>query len=123
MSIFYYRDAEGRYVGAFDTRQVGLIECDPPQDARQTWNNATGKWSDIEAVQDYRIGKTVPFLRMTDAEAVTVELLIADAPAKFRLIWGAASYIDTRDELFPVLETMLSGALGAERASQLLAAE
>lgn len=123
MSIIYYRDTDGHYVGAFDAQQDGLIECDPPQDARQTWNNVTGEWSDLETVQDYRIGKSVPFRRMTDTEAVTVELLIASASAKFRLIWGAASYIDTRDELFPVLETMLSGALGAERAAQLLAAE
>ncbi len=44
MTILYYRDADGRYVGAFDAPQDGLIECDPPQDARQVWDAAAGAW-------------------------------------------------------------------------------
>lgn len=102
----------------------GTIEVPLKPGANYEFNGSA--WVQVSQPQEpvsYRIGKSVPFRRMTDAEAVTVELLIASASAKFRLIWGAASYIDTRDELFPVLETMLSGALGAERAGLLLAAE
>lgn len=42
--MIYYREADGRYVGAFDTLQPDLIECDPPQDARQIWDDAAGAW-------------------------------------------------------------------------------
>ena len=44
MTAFYYRNADGRYVGAFDAQQDGLIECEPPQDARQIWDDAAGAW-------------------------------------------------------------------------------
>lgn len=47
MTIYYYRDAGGRYVGAFDTRQDGLIECEPPQDARRIWDDAAGAWGAV----------------------------------------------------------------------------
>lgn len=102
----------------------GTVEVPLKPGANYEFNGSA--WVQVLQPQEpvgYRISKSVPFRRMTDAEAATVELLIASASAKFRLIWGAASYIDTRDELFPALETMLSGALGAERAGQLLAAE
>lgn len=42
--MIYYRNAHGHYVGAFDVPQDGLIECDPPQDARQVWDAAAGAW-------------------------------------------------------------------------------
>lgn len=45
--MIYYRNADGHYVGAFDTQQDGLIECDPPQDARQRWDAAAGAWGAI----------------------------------------------------------------------------
>ena len=47
MTILYYRNNEGRYVGAFDTPQSGLIECDPPSDARQVWDDVLGAWGSI----------------------------------------------------------------------------
>lgn len=47
MTILYYRNSDGRYVGAFDTPQPNLIECDPPQDARQIWDAAAGAWGAI----------------------------------------------------------------------------
>lgn len=42
--ILHYRNNDGVYVGAFDAQQDGLIECDPPQDARQLWDEAAGAW-------------------------------------------------------------------------------
>lgn len=45
--MFYYRNYDGRYVGAFDTPQPDLIECDPPADARQVWDDMLGAWGVI----------------------------------------------------------------------------
>lgn len=42
--MIYYRDHDGRYIGAFDTPQPDLIECFPPADARQVWDDAAGAW-------------------------------------------------------------------------------
>ena len=49
MTMYYCRDTSGRYVGAFDTPQDGLIACEPPQDARQVWDDAAGAWGSIPA--------------------------------------------------------------------------
>lgn len=45
--MFYYRNNEGLYIGAFDTPQPDLIECDPPSDARQVWDDMLGAWGSI----------------------------------------------------------------------------
>lgn len=45
--MIHYRDNYGRYVGSFDTPQPDLIECDPPSDARQVWDDALGAWGAI----------------------------------------------------------------------------
>lgn len=116
--MFYYRNNNGRYVGAFDTPQPGLIECDPPSDARQVWLN--GSWGSIPK-PPYEISKVEIIRRMTTAEATSAELLIASADAKFRLMWSSANIISSADEWFPVLQADLAGAFGEERAAQLLA--
>lgn len=45
--MIYYRDHDGRYIGAFDTPQPDLIECFPPADARQVWDDAAGSWGAV----------------------------------------------------------------------------
>lgn len=45
--MFYYRNNNGRYVGAFDSPEPDLIECDPPADARQVWDDMLGAWGAI----------------------------------------------------------------------------
>lgn len=47
MTILYYRNSDGRYVGAFDAPQANLIQCDPPSDARQVWDDVLGAWGSI----------------------------------------------------------------------------
>lgn len=118
MTILYYRNSDGRYVGAFDTPQPDLIECDPPSDARQVWSN--GSWGDIPK-PPYEISKVEIIRRMTTAEATSAELLIASADAKFRLMWSSANIIRSDDEWFTILQAALAGAFGEERAAQLLA--
>ncbi|QIG70815.1 putative structural protein [Rhizobium phage RHph_I1_18] len=56
----------------------------------------------------YIIGKSTPWRRMSDAEAVAVD---------------AASYISTEDELFGTLKALLSTVLSPTRADDLLAPE
>ena len=118
MTILYYRNNDGRYVGAFDTPQPDLIECDPPADARQIWSN--GSWGDAPTPL-YEISKVEIIRRMTTAEATSAELLIASADAKFRLMWLSANIIRSDDEWFPILHAALPGAFGEDRADQLLA--
>lgn len=118
MTIMYYRNNVGRYVGAFDTPQPDLIECDPPSDARQVWLDSS--WGD-GPTPPYEISKVEIIRRMTTAEATSAELLIASADAKFRLMWNSANVIRSSDEWFPTLHAALAGAFGEERADQILA--
>lgn len=118
MTILYYRNSDGRYIGAFDVAQPGLIECDPPADARQVWLDSS--WGD-GPTPPYEISKVEIIRRMTTAEATSAELLIASADAKFRLMWNSANVIRSSDEWFPTLHAALAGAFGEERADQILA--
>jgi len=75
------------------------------------------------AVMSYRIGKSTPWRRMTDAEAVTVSNAIKQQTIKNQMIYDAASYIDTSDELFGTLKDLLTMLFTAERSDELLAPE
>lgn len=71
----------------------------------------------------YRIGKSTPWRRMTDSEAIAIKSAISLQSVRNQEIYSAASYIDTGDELFVTLKALLSGVLSVERAEQLLAPE
>lgn len=70
----------------------------------------------------YTIPKTLPWRRMTEAEAETMETAMRGASAKLRQIYAAATELNTADEFWPVLEQLLASQFGEERASELLAA-
>lgn len=71
----------------------------------------------------YRIGKSTPWRRMTDAEAATVSAAMKQQTIKNQMIYDAASYIDTSDELFGTLEALLKSLFGESRMKELLAPE
>lgn len=77
----------------------------------------------IEPDANYRIGKSTPWRRMTDAEAVTVSNAMKQQTIKNQMIYDAASYIDTSDELFGTLKGLLTQLFTAKRADELLAPE
>ena len=71
--------------------------------------------------QPYR--KSVFIRRMTDAEAETTEGVLANVPAKLRLMFNSAEYFVSDDPLFTDLQTSVGAALGTGRAAELLAVE
>jgi hypothetical protein len=71
----------------------------------------------------YRIGKSTPWRRMTDEEAVIVSNAMKQQTIKNQMIYDAASYIDTSDELFGTLKGLLTQLFAAKRADELLAPE
>jgi hypothetical protein len=71
----------------------------------------------------YRISKTTPWLRMTDAEAASVESAMTSFAAKQRQYYAAATYLSSDDPLWPDLQRMLGGLFGVSRSSQILAPE
>lgn len=76
-----------------------------------------------EPVTSYRIGKSTPWRRMTDAEAITVSNAMKQQTIKNQMIYDAASYIDTSDELFGTLKALLTSLFTEGRANELLAPE
>lgn len=92
MTMYYYRDADGRYVGAFDTRQDGLIECEPPQDARQIWDDAAGAWGvaptafpPLTARQLWLAAYRTMALKEDDVIAMTATMEDQDAAEELRI--------------------------------------
>lgn len=73
--------------------------------------------------QSYRIGKSTPWRRMTNEEAISIKSAMSLQTVKNQEIYNAASYISTDDELFETLKALLSAILSPERAEQLLAPE
>ena len=120
----------------------GTITAGPMADGK-TWNGITpssrfysevmeltngGK--DIEpfiepdpAPETYLVGKSTPGRRMTHQEAVKVADAMKQQTVKNQMIYDAASYIDTSDELFGTLKALLTSLFSAARADELLARE
>lgn len=71
----------------------------------------------------YRIGKSTPWRRMTDTEAVAVSTAIKQQSIREQMIYDAASYIDSGDPLFDTLKQVLVALFGEKRADELLAPE
>lgn len=60
---------------------------------------------------------------MTDEEAVAVANAMKQQTVKNQMIYDAASYIDTSDELFSTLKGLLTQLFTAQRSDELLAPE
>lgn len=74
-------------------------------------------------VLPYRIGKSTPWRRMTNAEAENVATAIQQQSVREQMIYNAASYIDSGDPLFQQLRAVLVALFGEPRAAELLAPE
>ncbi|EJB02874.1 hypothetical protein Rleg9DRAFT_1688 [Rhizobium leguminosarum bv. trifolii WSM597] len=71
----------------------------------------------------YTISKTTPWLRMTDEEAEEMEAAMNAAPARLRAIYNAAQFLQSDDDLWPTLLSLISSTLSPQRAQELLAPE
>lgn len=72
---------------------------------------------------DYRISKTTPWRRMTSEEAEIVTGVLNETESRIQQIYQAAIYLDSSDELWPVMWQTLSDAFGEDRADEILAPE
>lgn len=98
---------------------------DPEAYGRQLYVEAVAVAAPFVAPEPspYSISKTTPWLRMTDAEAATMETALANASPRLRMIYGAAQYLSSDDPFWPTLSDLLTSAFGSVRASELLAPE
>lgn len=69
----------------------------------------------------YQLYKSIFINRLTEAEAVTLEAVLAAADAKLRLMFNSVEYFVSDDPLFATLHAAVAGALGETRAEELLA--
>lgn len=113
------RDKDGVLVGIFDKNMPSIIdwflEDDDPELVAFIAANPKN--------ENYRIGKSTPWRRMTDDEAIKASGAIKQQSVKNQMIYDAASYIDTSDELFGTLKALLTSLFSAARADELLARE
>ncbi|MCJ9691593.1 hypothetical protein MOV76_08080 [Rhizobium sp. PRIMUS64] len=69
------------------------------------------------------IPKMLLWTRLSDAEANTVDAAMATQSAKLRGIWNSATEVRSDSEFFGTLQTFLTGAIGSDRAAQVLQPE
>lgn len=118
--MFYYRDADGNYVGAFDVPQDSNILCHPPEDGRQKWNEETGTWSPLPT--PVIIVYAVDLWSRTDEEEATkIEESMELQPVRLRNIFKSASSYRSDSPLWPLLLGIATTLFGEARAKQLLA--
>ena len=118
--MFYYRDTDGSYVGAFDQPQSGLVECPPPGDGRQVWDDAAGAWGDLPP-QVTTLYAVDLWKRTTDHEADQIEAAMALQSARVRNVFRAANSYRSDDEFWALLSSTAEMLFGAGRAAEILA--
>ncbi|MBY5374194.1 hypothetical protein [Rhizobium leguminosarum] len=77
----------------------------------------------VAPATNWSIPKLMVVQRLTDAEAETVYPAMAAMPAKLRFVWDTASEIRSESEFFGTLQAFLTGAIGPDRAAQVLQPE
>lgn len=70
-----------------------------------------------------RIYKATIWRRCTDAEFSAIKQAISATPERIQAIFNDAVYLDTGDELYPMVLSGAEQAVGAERAAELLEPE
>lgn len=85
--------------------------------------NTIAPYVEPEPDPNYIVSKATVFRRTTSQEAEALDGMIADTDARTRNIYMGAQYLDTRDELWPMLRSIMVGAFGEERTDELLARE
>lgn len=73
-----------------------------------------------EPIRLKRLHKAELWRRLTDAEAESLDAMLAASPVRLRRIFESASYIDQDDADFPTLRAGIVSALGEVRANQIL---
>lgn len=114
--MVYVERIDGKVVGVYSNLQKGIAE----EFIKDDDDEVVSFLNPVDS-QNYRIGKSTPWRRMTDAEAISVSNAIKQQSVKNQMIYDAASYIDTSDELFGTLKDLLTSLFTAKRADELLA--
>lgn len=70
-----------------------------------------------------RLFKATVWQRVTDQEAELLDAAFQETPLRLRRLLDAAVYLDTQDPDFSFIQRAVSGALGSERAAQVLEPE
>ncbi|MCO5092679.1 hypothetical protein [Bosea sp. (in: a-proteobacteria)] len=102
---------------------VALSEADTPE----AWAALHGSGLAIEPYSAppvpalTRIAKADLWRRLTDEEAELLDTALAAAPLRLRRIFEAAQYLDTGDPDHPALRAGIVGALGEQRADEVMA--
>lgn len=119
----YYVTSDGVYLGGWDENPPdGAIEVPyAPTDARQVWSMPNGPWSEAPPLP-YTLPVAVIWLRMSDAEFDLVDSSMDTAvPKRLRTAFRAATSLHSEGELFGFVRTVVTSALTATRASEILA--
>lgn len=120
----FFVDASGVYLGGFSGVEppTGAIQVPlPPGDARQLWDFQSGSWGPIPPAIGYTIGADVPWSRMDEDEAVTVQDTIDAKPVKIRNMINKASSFTEGTEAFSQLKAIIAATLSATRANEIMA--
>lgn len=106
---------------AYDPESDTIIERDMTEDELASMERIKEMYETQSKL--YRLGKSTPWRRMTDDEAVNVKDQISKQPVRMQMIYDAAAYLDTGDELFVQISNLLTALFGKARADELLAPE
>jgi len=94
-------------------------------DAQIGWAYLEGIFSEPHRVEPnkpttYRLYKSTLIRRLSESEAVSLTALLKSSPVKMQMLWDASEYLVSDDPLFDDLTMAISGALGEDRASEIL---
>lgn len=132
MTQLFFVDDSGVFLGSYDGPKKEIPEMfsgartvpSAPDDANQKWDAAEGAYLPLPPAP-YQIAKTTPWLRMTEAEAATMDAVMSATTARLKQIYMAAQYLGSDDDLWAVMHQLLTDNLpgGEARATELLAPE
>lgn len=126
ISSVEYRRPDGSYVAIVGGLPYHVLQDDPLHADVLAWVSEHGE-PPLEPPPPVepsrvltRIYKADIWRRATDAEAVTIDGALQVQPVRMRRLWDDAQWLETTDELYPVLEAAFVTAFGAQRAAELL---
>jgi hypothetical protein len=113
-------------MGNRDRRQVYEWEFGPPDPETGEYGprvNTIPPYTPPQPDADapYRLFKSIFINRLTEAEAATMEAVLAAAEPKLRLMFNSVEYFVSDDPLFATMHAAVAAALGETRADELLA--
>lgn len=119
-SVGYWQTIDTPTAEMLKTYPKGYKEIPLKPDGYHDWDGK--KWVAADTPHfEYAIPKALPFVRMTEDEAVAMASAMEKAPSRTKMIFDASTTISTREPLWELLESMLVDEFGPARTKQLLA--